>query len=306
MALGYDGKLFILAFDHRGSFKKKFDVGSDATPEQMEQLKDAKFLVFEGFQRAADKAGVPKDQLGVLVDEEMGTAVAREAPSAGVKLAMPVEKSGQDVFDFEFGDEFGQHIEDFNPDFSKVLVRWNPGDDPDDKKTQAQRLSKLGAWLHETGRKFLFELLVPANESDLARVEGDQERYDLEVRPDLTLRAIREIRDLGVEPDIWKIEGLDKREDCEALAKLIRDGGRDGVIAVVLGRGADDARVDHWLKTGAPVEGYQGFAIGRSIWAKPMEAFFSGEMSREEAAEKIGESFARFIEVYNGAEGDAS
>jgi myo-inositol catabolism protein IolC len=304
MALGYDGKLFILAFDHRGSFKKKFDVGSDATPEQMEQLKDAKHLVFEGFERAADKAGVPKDQLGVLVDEEMGTAVAKDAPKAGVKLAMPVEKSGQNVFDFEFGDDFGQHITDFDPDFSKVLVRWNPGDDPDDKKLQAQRLSRLGAWLHENDRKFLFELLVPASDSDLARVEGDQERYDLEVRPELTLRAIREIRDLGVEPDIWKIEGLDKREDCEALAKLIRDGGRDGVIAVVLGRGADDARVDHWLKTGAPVEGYQGFAIGRSIWAKPMEAFFSGEMSREEAAEKIGESFARFIEVYTSAESD--
>jgi myo-inositol catabolism protein IolC len=303
MALGYDGKLFILAFDHRGSFKKKFDVGSDATPEQMEQLKDAKHLVFEGFQRAADKAGVPKSQLGVLVDEEMGTGVAREAPSAGVKLAMPVEKSGQNVFDFEFGDDFGKHIEDFNPDFSKVLVRWNPGDDPEDKKTQAQRLAKLGAWLHETGRKFLFELLVPASDSDLARVEGDQERYDLEVRPELTLRAIREIRDLGVEPDIWKIEGLDKREDCEELAKLIRDGGRDGVIAVVLGRGADDARVDHWLKTGAPVEGYQGFAIGRSIWSGPMESFFSGELSREEAADKIGANFARFIEVYTGAEG---
>jgi myo-inositol catabolism protein IolC len=306
MSLGYDGKLFILAFDHRGSFKKKFDVGSDATPEQMEQLKDAKHLVFEGFERAADKAGVPKDQLGVLVDEEMGTAVAEDAPKAGVKLAMPVEKSGQNVFDFEFGDDFGQHIEAFDPDFSKVLVRWNPGDDPDDKKLQAQRLSRLGAWLHENDRKFLFELLVPASDSDLARVEGDQERYDLEVRPELTLRAIREIRDLGVEPDIWKIEGLDKREDCEALAKLIRDGGRDDVIAVVLGRGADDARVDHWLKTGAPVEGYRGFAIGRSIWAKPMEAFFSGEMSRDEAAEKIGESFARFIEVYTGAEGDGS
>lgn len=305
MALGYDGKLFILAFDHRGSFKKKFDVGDDATPEQMEQLKDAKHLVFEGFSRAADKAGVPKDQLGVLVDEEMGTAVAREAPDTGVRLAMPVEKSGQKVFDFEFGEDFGAHIEAFDPDFSKVLVRWNPGDDPEDKKVQAQRLSKLGAWLHETGRKFLFELLVPASDSDLARVEGDQERYDLEVRPELTLRAIREIRDLGVEPDIWKIEGLDKREDCEALAELIRDGGRDGVIAVVLGRGADDARVDHWLKTGAPVEGYQGFAIGRSIWSGPMESFFAGDLTREQAAEQIGANFARFIEVYTGAESDA-
>lgn len=303
MALGYDDKLFILAFDHRGSFKQKMGVGDDATPEQMDTLRDAKMLVWEGFLAAID-AGAPADLCGVLVDEEMGTDVANAAKERGIKLAMPVEKSGQDVFDFEYGDDFGKHIESFEPDFSKVLVRWNPGDDPADKKTQAQRLSRLGAWLHETDRKYLFELLVPASESDLARVDGDKDRYDTEVRPELTLRAIREIRELGVEPDIWKIEGFDRREDCESLGNLIRDGGRDGVIAVVLGRGADDAKVDHWLRMGAPVDAYQGFAIGRSIWSSQVDGFVSGELSREQAAAGIGASFKRFIDVYQSAEED--
>lgn len=302
MALGYDHKLFILAFDHRGSFKKKFDVGADPTPEQQERLEDIKHLVWEGFQRAADKAPVDKQQLGVLVDEEMGSKVAREASDSGFRLAMPVEKSGQKVFDFEFGDAFGEHIEAFDPDFSKVLVRWNPGDAAEDKKTQADRLSRLGAWLHERDRKFLFELLVPASDDDLAKVDGDQERYDRESRPELTLKAIREIRELGVEPDIWKIEGLDEQRHCEQLAELIREGGRDHVMAIVLGRGAEDARVDHWLTTGAPVEGYQGLAIGRSIWTGPVAAFLDGELDRDAAAERIGANFARFIEVYLGAE----
>ncbi|HEX9888840.1 MAG TPA: DUF2090 domain-containing protein, partial [Nitriliruptorales bacterium] len=193
MALGYDAQLFILAFDHRGSFKRMFDVGSDPSPDQYEQLRDAKLLVWEGFQAALEQ-GAPRDIAGVLVDEEMGAQVAREAKELGVRFAMPVEKSGQPVFDFEFGEEFGQHIEEFDPSFSKVLVRWNPGDPRSEKDEQAPRLKRLGDWLHDHGRLYLFELLVPATDQDLAGVGGDQNRYDTELRPDLTIRTIEEIQ----------------------------------------------------------------------------------------------------------------
>jgi myo-inositol catabolism protein IolC len=301
VGLGYDGRLFVLAFDHRGSFKRKFGVGDDASDQQLTTLRDAKALVFDGFRQALAAAPVPAGELGVLVDEELGADVARAAKEAGITLAMPVERSGQDVFDFEHGTAFGRHIEAFEPDLSKVLVRWNPGDDPVVKRTQADRLSRLGSWLHETGRKFLFELLVPASDQDLARVDGDARRYDLEVRPALTRRAIREIHELGVEPDVWKIEGLDQQADCEALAELIRADGRDGVVAVVLGRGADDDAVDHWLRQGAPVEAYRGFAIGRSIWSAEVDGFLAGELDRDAAAERIGANYLRFIDVYTAA-----
>jgi len=300
MTLGYDGQLYILAFDHRGSFKKKFEVGDHATDEQIGQLADAKKLVWEGFQRAID-LGAPAEKVGVLVDEEMGSDVARAAKERGVKLAMPVEKSGQPVFDFEYGDDFGKHINDFNPDFSKVLVRWNPSDTDDEKKVQGERLKRLGDWLHDNDRLYLFELLVPAADGDLASVDGDQERYDTDVRPDLTVQTIQEIQGFGVEPDIWKIEGLDKRADCERLSTTIRAGGRGVVVAVVLGRGADDAKVDHWLEQGAPVDGYAGFAIGRSIWTDGVEGYFDDEISRDDAAEQIGQNFKRFIDVYEAA-----
>ena len=301
MALGYEGKLFILAFDHRGSFKKLFGIkGREATAEEFEKLQDAKHLVWEGARKAlAD--GVPEDQVGVLVDEEMGTRVAREAREAGVKLAMPVEKSGQDLFDFEFGEDFTKHIEDFDPAFSKVLVRWNPEDDPEVNRDQGARLKRLGEWLHEHDRKYLFELLVPATESQLALVGGDHYAYDTEVRPYATLRAIEQIVEAGIEPDIWKIEGLVRRAPCELLGDLIRRGGRDGVVAVVLGRGADDARVDHWLEMGAPVDAYRGFAIGRSIWSAGLEGYRDGKMSRDEATAAIAAAFERFIEVYEAA-----
>ena len=300
MAVGYNGRLYILAFDHRGSFKRMFGVGSDPTSEQTERLEAAKKLVWQGVQTALDE-GAPRDSVGVLVDEEMGSQVAREAKDAGVKLAMPVEASGQDVFDFEYGEDFGAHIEEFDPDFSKVLVRWNPADNPEDKKTQGERLARLGNWLHDNDRKFLFELLVPASDAQLALVGGDSSAYDTEARPYLTLQAIDEILEAGVEPDIWKIEGLDRARSCELLSGLIRRDGRDDVVAVVLGRGADDAKVDHWLETGAPIEGYSGFAIGRSIWSAEVKAWNDGDLSEDEAASRISANYRRFIDVYEGA-----
>lgn len=299
MKRGSSGRLYILAFDHRGSFRKKmFGItGRKPTPEENARIQDAKHLIWEGVQQALE-AGVPRGEVGVLVDEEMGESVAREAKQAGVRLAMPVEKSGQDSFDFEYGQAFGEHIEKFDPEFAKVLVRWNPDDALDVKQVQGARLRKLSDWLRGVGRKYLFELLVPATESQLALVGGDGDAFDSEVRPYLMLKAIQEIRDAGVEPHIWKIEGLDRRRDCELVAGLIRSGGRDTVAAVVLGRGADDAKVDHWLSMGAPVAGYTGFAIGRTIWWNGVEAFKQGTMSREQAAAEIAGKYRHFIATY--------
>src|SRR4051795_6406529 len=254
MALGYDGKLYILAFDHRGSFQKKmFGIEGDPTPEQTERITDSKHLIYEGMAKATEIGSVHPDQVGVLVDEQFGGSVPHDAKEKGLKLAMPVEKSGQNEFDFEYGDDFGAHIEKFDPDFSKVLVRYNP-DDPDTEmnKRQLEKLKRLADWLHEHDRKFLFELLVPATEAQLEQVGGDSDRYDAELRPELMRRAIADAQDAGVEVDIWKIEGVDDRSDCEMLAEQSRSGGRDGVVCVLLGRGASDEKVDHWLRQAAP------------------------------------------------------
>jgi 5-dehydro-2-deoxygluconokinase len=298
MDLGYDGTMFILAFDHRGSFRSKmFGIAGEPTAEEHARLEAAKYLVWDGF-KAALELGVPADQAGVLVDEEMGATVAREAKDMGVPLAMPVEKSGQPVFDFEYGDAFGEHIEAFDPSFAKVLVRWNPDDSADTKAVQGERLKRLGDWLHERDRKYLFELLVPASDRQMELVGGDAEAYDSHLRPTFMLETIHEILSAGVEPDIWKIEGIDTTHDCELIAKLTRSGGRSGVKSVVLGRGADDAKVDHWLRMGAPVDGYAGFAIGRSIWWAGVEGWKDESMDRDAAVASIAANFARFVDVY--------
>ena len=292
--LGYDDRLYMLAFDHRGSFEKM--VGD------VERVPGAKELIWQGFQRAVEE-GAPKAFSGILVDAQYGPDVARAAKAGGYKLAMPCEKSGQNEFDFEYGDRFGEKIEEFDPDFTKVLVRYNPEGDAAMNERQTARLRRLSEWLHEHHRKYLFELLVPAEPAQLESVGGSEDRYDTELRPQLMMEAILQLQNGGVEPDIWKIEGIDDREACREIAELARREGRDRVSCVVLGRGASDAKVDEWLRAGSGLEGYIGFAIGRSIFAESVKAYAADPdgFDREAAVEKISSNYRRFIDVYDGA-----
>src|SRR6476646_4038491 len=281
MALGYDGKLYFLAFDHRGSFQKKmFGIEGDPTEEQTQTISDAKHLIYEGMVKAVETGGADASTLGVLVDEQFGAAIIPQAKARGLKTAMPVEKSGQEEFDFQYGDDFGAHIESFEADFSKVLVRYNPDGDAEMNRQQSERLKRLADWL-------------------LASVGGDEERYDAELRPELMRRVIEESQDFGIEVDIWKIEGVDERSDAEMLAQQTRKGaGREGVVCVLLGRGASDEKVDQWLRAASPVEGFIGFAIGRSIWWDALKGFLDGGLERDAAAQQVADNYLRFIRVY--------
>ncbi len=78
--------------------------------------------------------------------------------------------------------------------------------------------------------------------------------------------------------------------------------GREGVVCVLLGRGASDEKVDHWLRQAAPVEGFVGFAIGRSIWGEPLTGYIDGSLEREAATEEIAANYLRFVKVYEDAE----
>jgi myo-inositol catabolism protein IolC len=302
MALGYHGKLYILAFDHRGSFQKKmFGIEGAPSAAQTETISDAKRLIFEGMLEAVHR-GAEAGATGVLVDEQFGSDIPGRARERGLKLAMPVEKSGQNEFDFEYGEDFAAHIERFDPDFSKVLVRFNP-DDPDAEMNarQLEKLKRLSDRLHAHDRKFLFELLVPATDDQLAAVDGSTERYDAELRPELMRRAIETIQNAGIEVDVWKIEGVDDRSDAELLATQARTGpGREGVTCVLLGRGASTEKVEQWLEVAAPVEGFIGFAIGRSIWWDALKGFLDETLSREDAAATVADNYLHFVTIYEG------
>jgi 5-dehydro-2-deoxygluconokinase len=215
---------------------------------------------------------------------------------------MPVERSGQEEFDFQYGGAaFGAHVQAFDPDFAKVLVRYNPEGDADLNRRQAARLRRLSEWLHRRGRKLLFELLVPATPAQLASAGGQVARYDAALRPALMVGAIGQLQSAGVEADVWKVEGLDRRSDCAGVVAQAHSDGRGGVGCVVLGRGADAARVDAWLRAAAGVPGYLGFAIGRSIWFEALRDWLSGGGDRGAAARTIADNYLRFVGVYEDA-----
>jgi myo-inositol catabolism protein IolC len=300
---GYPNDLYILAFDHRGTLTKGLlgVEGRAPTDEETARVSSMKDIIFDGFLEAKNN-GISGGDPAILVDEAFGLQVQEKAKEMGIKFAAPAEKSGQKIFDFEYGENFGEKIKEVNADFVKILVRWNPDDDVDTRKIQGERIKTLSDWLDENERKFLLEFLVPASEQQLESVGGDQARYDSEIRPKLAVQVVEEMRERGADPDIWKIEGLDTANDCENVSKVIKDGGREDVIAVVLGRGANNEKVNEWLRAGSSVDGYKGFAIGRSIFWDSLKEWHAGEKSREEAVSEIANSYLTFISVYqNGS-----
>ena len=301
MAGGYRGRLFVLAFDHRTSLQAKlFGTVRRPTREQAEKMSASKRLIFDGF-RLSLEHGVSRASASVLVDEEFGAQVAHEAKERGFIFAMPVERSGQDEFDFEYGSDFARHIKRFDPTFCKALVRYNPEGDRALNRAQAQRLRALSDWVAEHDRKLMVELLVPADARQLRSVGEDPDRYDRELRPGLMRSAIEQLHDAGIEPDVWKLEGLETRRDCQSIAELARSGHRDDVACVVLGRGAGGREVEHWLRQAAGVPGFAGFAIGRTLWWDPLRSHLDRAIEWDEAAERISNAYRRLVEVYSSA-----
>ncbi len=301
MARGYDRPLYILPFDHRASFQTAmFGWKGALTAEQTAEIIAAKLVIYDGFQ-AAVAAGVSSEHAGILVDEQFGAVILCDAARRGSITACPVEKSGQREFDFEYGEDFARHVEAFNPTFCKVLVRYNPEGDPDLNRQQAARLKRLSDYLHGSHRLFLFELHVPAEPGQLGRFRGDPVAYDRELRPALMVQTLEELQDAGVEPDIWKVEGLDRREDCAKVVAAARRGGRDRVGCIILGRGADEPKVREWLTTAAGVPGFIGFAVGRTTFWEPLANWRRKSVTREAAVAEVARRYRAWAGLFEEA-----
>jgi myo-inositol catabolism protein IolC len=299
MTIGYDQPLYILPFDHRGSFQSKmFGWKGTLTAEQTAEIAATKQVIYDAF-KAVVAGGLAKAKAGILVDEQFGAAILRDARKQGFNTSCPAEKSGQDEFDFEYGEDFGKHIEEFSPTFCKVLVRYNPDGDQVLNKRQAGRLKRLSDFLHGKGRKFMFELLVPPEKAQLDALGGDKKRFDAEVRPGLMVKTIQQLQEIGVEADVWKIEGLDRRDDCVKIVAAARRGGRDQVGCIILGRGEDDKKVREWLGVAAPVPGFIGFAVGRTTFWDPLIDWRAKKITREAAVAEIGRRYKEWADIFD-------
>ncbi len=298
MTIGYDKPLYVLPFDHRATFSKNmFGWKDPLSPEQTAEVAAVKQVIYDAF-KAAVADGVPKDHAGILVDEQFGSAILHDAHKQGFITSCPAEKSGQNEFHFEYGEEFGRHIEQFDPTFCKVLVRYNPEGDKEMNRRQAARLKQLSDYLHKNGRLYMFELLVPAEKSQLDRLKGDKKAYDLQLRPALMVQAIHELQDAGVEADVWKIEGIERKEDCQKVVTAARRAGRDKVGCIVLGRGEDDNKVRQWLTAAAEVPGFIGFAVGRTVFWNPLVDYRAKKITRDAAVAQIASSYRGWADLF--------
>ena len=306
MNSGSDKALYLLPFDHRHSYVDGlFGFKPPLSASQREEVIDSKQLIFEGFRQALAE-GVPTEAAAILVDEEFGASILSDAHRNGFITALSVEQSGIDEFEFEYGEDFANHIEAFNPRFAKVLVRYNPEGDRALNLRQVRRLTQLSDYCQRSRCRFMFELLVPATTGQLARMDGDKDAFDREMRPALMLQAIQALQAADVEPDVWKIEGLDSRADCERIVKMARRDGRDRVGCIVLGRGADEARVRTWLATAASVEGFIGFAVGRTTFWDAVAGYRARALTRNEAVTQIARRLREWVDIFEqGRDGNA-
>ena len=301
MRFGYDQPLYLLPFDHRHSYVTgMFHLDPPLTADQHNAVTDSKEVIYDGFRQALG-LGVPVSSAGVLVDEEFGADILRDASRNGYTTVLATERSGSDEFEFEYGVDFARHIAAFKPTFAKALVRYNPEGDPALNQRQTQRLKQLSDHCRAVGQRFMFELLVPPTTAQRNRVDELNATYDRLMRPALVVQAIRTLQDAGIEPDVWKVEGLDRRQDCEHVVATARRGGRSGVGCIVLGRNAERDRVLHWLETAVSVHGFIGFAIGRTTFWDAVAAYVANQVTRQEAAWLIARRYRDWATVFEQA-----
>jgi myo-inositol catabolism protein IolC len=291
--------LLILAVDHRASLERDlYGLTAPPTPAEAARVTADKLIVYQALLDAA--AQLPADvQPSVLIDEEYGASAAELAARSGglITLCMPVEASGHDWFQFAYPGDWQRHAEFFATQHPKVLVRDNPGLDPALRAEQAGLLAEVSAWAEQAGRPLILELLVPATDADKDATGGSADRYDDELRPGHTLRVMEYLQDRGVAPAIWKVEGLDRRADAVAVAATAKRGGRSAQC-IVLGRHAPRAKLDRWLEVAAPLPGWIGFAIGRSIWWDALLAHRHGECTADEARQRVTRAYLDYARDY--------
>jgi len=293
--------IYFLAFDHRVSLTQGLlGVTSALEPADRAWIESAKLLVLDALSMAVSR-GVAREAAAFLVDEEFGSKAARTARARGITLAMPVEQSGKTELALEYGAAYAEHIDRFRPDYVKVLLRRNPDGSPEVHTRENGLLRSIERSVRDRPSKWLVELVVPPTGPQLASVASSQDRFDREIRADLIVRVISDLQAAGVEPDLWKVDGLDDRADCERVAASVRRDGREHVRCVVLGRAAGMDRVLHWLATAGSVDGYQGFAVGRTLWWEQLKAMRSQALDRASAVSQIADNYMRAVVAFEQA-----
>ncbi len=289
--------LAILPFDHRSYFEKLLEFTEPLSDTQNDQISEYKKIIYAGYEKSLE-LGVTKESSAILVDDAFGLDILLDAKNKGYQIAQSTEVSGDDHFEFDHGTDWQSWIEKVKPTFVKALVRYNPDTNLELNKKSLVGLKELSEYAHTHGYQFLIEPLVGASDTQLTSVNHDKYRYDTELRPALTVRMIEEMQDFGIEPDVWKIEGMFDASDYERVVIAAQKNNRGHVGIISLGRNETDEVVETWLKVGSTVPGVVGFAVGRTIFLDALMKYKNHEISRDDAVMNIAERFKHFYDVF--------
>jgi myo-inositol catabolism protein IolC len=277
--------------------EEMFGVTGKPSKEDVDKVRFYKGMIYGGFKIAMLHGIVPKRSAAILADEEYSDEVLCDAKNHGFGVCVCAEKSGQKEFELEYGEEFREHIRRYRPDYVKALIRYNPEEDRELNERQIEKLKVLSDFCQEENFKLMLEPLVPPTEEQLLNVNGDHDAYDQMMRPHLMEEMMEELQQGGVEPSIWKIEGLDERSDYQMLVEQARADGRKADI-IVLGRHASEEQVQRWLEAARGLDGVVGFAIGRTIFWEPLTEYKAGRVDASEAMETIARNYEHYYEVF--------
>lgn len=285
-----NNQLLILPFDHRNSFKRDLLGKTDGlNTKEISQVKNLKQIIFDGFLGVFNRQKLD-DNLGILVDEEFGAKILKQARKHRAVVCLSVEKSGEKEFKFEYSNSFGEHIQKFKPDYVKALVRYNPLNKEINQR-QLLRLQKLNSFCQKNNYFLMIELLVPPTEYDFKKAKS-LEIYDNKFRVKRTVGAIKEIK-RQIKVDVWKLEDF----DSAGWKKVIRATGRSAKI-ICLGGGESKKAVSESLLVASKFSQVIGFAIGRTIFLQTLKDFQHQKITQEQAVKRITANYGYFVKVW--------
>lgn len=290
--------IFLLAFDHRVVLTNI--LSKEGIKPEFGVLALAKTVVLEALDAALAEEPRIGGASGILIDEQYGSHAALLARARGHQVAMPVEMSETFPMTLQFGDDMATHIEAFDPDYVKTLVRYNVESDAETNEQQARDLRRLTTWCRDAGRRFMVEVLTPPTDGQRDRAAGDLRRFQEQMLPDLISKAVLSLRERGVSPDVWKLEGVNTVEQAAMVSESCVSGADRDVRCIVLGRGESADQVAVWIDAAARSGGFDGFAIGRTIWSEAVVGLLKGTLSREAAVRMMSARFLSYVLPFLG------
>lgn len=283
--------LYLLPFDHHRSFLQLLGLPEPLRKKDILKIKEYKQIIYSAFRRAISQ-GLPKNNAGILVDEAYGKDILLDAKKRGFITAYTLEKSGRQEFMFDRAD-YKKRLNLFQPTYAKVLIRYNPEGNKEINRRQAGKLALLTAYLQTQHLGFLLEVLVPATELQLRKARS-KKNYESQYRPSLMAKAVKELQSAGVNPEIWKLEGVDKRKELEKIVRLIHPESK----VIILGRGESRKKAENWLKVGSQVNRVIGFAVGRTIFQQPLLDHQNKKINKQQAINAIMRNYLHFVKIF--------